>query len=281
MKTTRRAMLWTFGAVTLGAAVARALPVAGGFEQVEHEVGRPGRAPAHAGLQVAHLTDLHVGDTTPDGRLVAAARALVAASPDLVVLTGDFVTTGRDPVSRVGELMALLPAVPRVAVLGNHDHWTKPAAITARLEAEGIAVLHNQHTTVRLRGAGLSAIGVADARTRQDDARAAVKGLPDAGSRLVLTHAPTAADALPPLGTVCLSGHTHGGHFVVPGLTRGAMALGGQRYVRGWYQVGGNQLYVSRGIGAGGAGVPRLGANPEVTLLTLRRGDGTGSLAMR
>lgn len=273
-------MLWTLGAVTLGATVARAMPRKEGFELVEHEVWLPGLDPSHDGLRVAHLTDLHVGDWTPDGRIISAARVLTAEAPDLVVLTGDFVTTRRDPIARVGELMAMLPAVPRVAVLGNHDHWTHPDAITERLEAEGISVLHNQHTAVRLCGADLNVIGVADARTKHDDALTAVKGLPKAGSRLALTHTPTAADALPELGTLCLAGHTHGGHFVVPGITERAMVLGGQKYVRGWYDVGGNGLYVSRGLGAGGLGVPRVHADPEVTLFTLRRASGADAPRM-
>jgi predicted MPP superfamily phosphohydrolase len=87
----------------------------------------------------------------------------------------------------------------------------------------------------------------------------------------VLTHTPPVARKLPEgEGLVCLSGHTHGGHFVIPGVTPLALRVGGQPFVRGRYDVNGNVLYVNRGLGAVKALVPRVGAEPEVTVLTLR-----------
>jgi predicted MPP superfamily phosphohydrolase len=90
---------------------------------------------------------------------------------------------------------------------------------------------------------------------------------------LVLTHTPSAAARLPPRGCVCLAGHTHGGHFVVPGLTDRVLEAAKEPWIRGWYEVGGNRLYVNRGLGAGGPGhFPRVASPPEVSLFTLRRG---------
>jgi len=88
---------------------------------------------------------------------------------------------------------------------------------------------------------------------------------PHAGRRRTIPEVP--ADA----GLVCLSGHTHGGQIWLGGITEGLFARAGQPYVRGHYQVGNNAVYVSRGLGFGrGSPLVRVGADPEVTLLTLR-----------
>lgn len=258
------------GTLLLGGA-AQARPRGEQFTLEEVEVRLTALHPSHDGLRVAQLTDLHIGEFTPDGRLIAAMRELERLAPDLIVLTGDFVTVKSDPVERVGQLMAMLPNVPRVAVLGNHDHWTHPVEIARELERVGVSVLQNQHTALRLRDETFRVVGVDDGRTRHDDAVKSFEGVPQGGSQLILTHTPSAAARLPSRGSLCLSGHTHGGHFVVPGITPAMFNLAGEPFVRGRYEVEGNALYVSRGIGAGRGGhFPRAGAEPEVTVLTLR-----------
>jgi predicted MPP superfamily phosphohydrolase len=124
---------------------------------------------------VAQLSDIHVGSGVPDGRVISAVRTLNELKPDLVVLTGDFVTTRFDPVRRVSELLEPLDA-PAVAVLGNHDHWTNPRAIREGLERVGIPVLQNQNTTTRLKGADFTLIGIDDSTSKHDDVQQAFKG---------------------------------------------------------------------------------------------------------
>ncbi len=271
MKPTRRAVLLGMGGVVLSSAAAQAVARAEAFEVEPIEVILPTLNPAHDGLRIVQLSDLHIGTFTPDSRLISAVRAVNRLAPDVVVLTGDFITVKRDPVERVGELLGSLLDVPKIAVLGNHDHWTHPAALTAVLQRANIEVLRNQHSVLNLKDAPFRIIGVDDGRTRHDDPVASFKGVPETGSRLILTHAPSTANRLPPLGLLCLSGHTHGGHFVVPGVTNALMHMAGEPYVRGRYQAAGNQLYVNRGIGAGRGGhFPRAGAIPEVSLFTLK-----------
>lgn len=246
------------------------------FEVEALEVHLTSLDPAHDGLRVAQLSDLHIGHGVPDARIIAAVHAVNALQPDLVVMTGDFVTTKRDPLSRVPELLEPLRA-PRVAVLGNHDHWSGPRVIHDGLERIGVSVLQNENTAVRLRGVDVHVIGVDDSTTRSDDVPAAFKGA-GAASRLVLTHTPSCAGKLPAFeDSLCLSGHTHGGQWNVPQLTRGLFRTVGQPWYRGAYQVRGNQLYVNRGLGFGkGTRLPRINSDPEVTLLTLRHRPATG-----
>ena len=245
------------------------------FELAYREIFIPGLDPSHDGLRIAQLSDIHVGYKTPDGRVLAAVKAVNAEKPDAVMMTGDFVTIKSDPRARIPELLGGLTA-PTFAVLGNHDHWTHAGDVRKNLEKMGTSVLQNQHTTVRLKGADFTVLGMDDCTTRNDQCVDTFKGAPKKGSRIVLTHTPTGADKLPENdGLFCLSGHTHGGQLHIPGFTEFMFKrFGGQPYIRGLYPVRGNQLYVNRGLGFGrGTNAPRLDSEPEVTVITLRRAE--------
>ncbi|MFZ5441563.1 MAG: metallophosphoesterase [Myxococcota bacterium] len=269
---TRRRLLLGLSAAAAAPLVSRAErgPATEYFELAQVELSLTSLDPAHDGLRIVQLSDLHVGSGVPDGRIISAIREVNALQPDLVVFTGDFVTTKRDPLSRVPELLEPLTA-PRVAVFGNHDHWSGPSELHDGLERVGVSVLQNENTAVRLRGVDFNVIGVDDSTTRNDDVAAAFRGAGRA-SRLVLTHTPNAAGKLPAWeDLLCLSGHTHGGQWDVPKLTRGVFKTVGQPWYRGAYAVRGNQLYVNRGLGFGrGTRLPRINSDPEVTLITLR-----------
>jgi hypothetical protein len=234
--------------------------------------------PAHDGVVVAQLSDLHIGSGAPDGRIIAAVNALNEARPDVAVLTGDFVTNRFDPYERVPQLLERID-VQAWAVLGNHDHWSDAEAVSKGLLRANIGVLRNQHTTLQLRGVPFSVVGIDDSTTKNDDVAAAFKGTHTHRSRLVLTHTPSCAGKLPAWeDLLCLSGHTHGGQWDVPRLTEGVFRRVGQPWYRGHYRVRGNQLYVNRGLGFGrGTRLPRLNTEPELTLITLRHAEPTGS----
>ncbi len=272
----RRKLLVSLSAAAVAPALARAQgKVAENeyFEVTRLELELPGLDPAHDGLTIAQLTDLHIGHDAPDGRIIAAVRAVNEEKPDLVALTGDFVTTKKDNYDRVPQLLSSLNA-PCFAVLGNHDHWSDAAAIRRRLEGSNVTVLQNAHTVTRVKGVAFSVVGVDDFTAGQSDVHAAYKGQ-DGGSRLVLTHTPALADKLPPDGgDLVLSGHTHGGQWEIPGLTQGIFTRSGNPWYRGLYRVQGNALYVNRGLGFGrGTRLPRLNSEPEVALITLRRAE--------
>jgi hypothetical protein len=262
------------GGVALGLGVAlparsRALSRHPRVERVTLRV--PGLDPAHDGLRLAQLSDLHAGERTPPWLIRAAVAEARAASPDVVLLTGDFVCNDRRDVGLMRELLAGLVA-PTFAVLGNHDVRTDQAGTAAGLRGLGYEVLENRWTSLELRGAPLRVVGVGDTMTRQEDVGRAVRGLPGGGAPIVLAHGPTAADRLRQLGRplVCLSGHTHGGQISLPLVTPMLFArVAGEPYVRGRYRLGDVQLYVSRGVGNSGVRV-RINSPPEVTLFTLR-----------
>jgi predicted MPP superfamily phosphohydrolase len=223
---------------------------------------------------VVQLSDLHVGPRTPLSLIRAAIEEANRFEPDLVVLTGDFVSRRREEVQGVRDHLGGLGA-PTLAVLGNHDVRVDPRGAAAALRSHGYEVLENAWTTLRLRGAPLTVVGVGDHLTRRDDVPAAVRGLPPGGpAPLVLAHGPRTAEKLAAVGrpALCLSGHTHGGQVNLPILTPLLLASIREPYARGLYQLGPVQLYVNRGVGM--SGLPfRLNSPPEVTLATLRRSE--------
>ena len=234
-----------------------------------YDVVVPGLDPAHDGLRVAHLTDLHVGMLTPAKKILRAIHKAEAQRPDLLVMTGDFVCYSPKFVGRLGELTRGI-SVPTYAVLGNHDYWTDGQGVRHALERNGYCVLRNGHTELQLRGAPFSIVGIDDAITGHADAKRAFRGVRAQGSRLVLTHAPNMADRAAVEGPAfTLAGHTHGGHVNIPKVTAGIARRLGNRYLAGFYPVNGSLLYVNCGVGSSSVPI-RAGAPAEVAVFTLR-----------
>jgi predicted MPP superfamily phosphohydrolase len=272
MTVTRRDFLKGAALLAAGGAAVPALALGDEVRAESREFRVAGLDPAHDGLRVAQLSDLHVGERTPAERIRAAVEEANRFAPDLVVLTGDYLSRSRAGVGLMREQLGGLRA-PTVAVLGNHDHWVDPAGAAGALEGHGYAVLRNQHTVLSLRGAPLAVVGIDDLLTRHADPARALSGVRP-GSRLVLAHGPKTADLLRGAGEplLVLSGHTHGGQVAVPILTPLLVQLMlRETYLRGLYRVGLVQLYVNRGVGNSALRV-RINAEPEVTLATLRPG---------
>jgi predicted MPP superfamily phosphohydrolase len=260
------------------AAAGAALPALAAGDEVTpepREIVVPDLDPAHDGLRVAQMSDLHVGSLTPVERIRAAIAEANRFRPDLVVLTGDYLTRDRGGVSLMRDQLGGLEA-PTVATLGNHDRWVDPRGAGAALEHLGYGVLENENTTLTLRGAPFTVVGIDDLWTRSADPPRAMKGAAR-GSRLYLAHVPRTADILANWGKpmLVLSGHTHGGQVNVPILMPVLRWVAREPYSDGLYQVGQVQLYVNRGVGNVGLAL-RLNAPPEVSLLTLRAGAVVG-----
>ncbi|MCP3104782.1 metallophosphoesterase [Myxococcus sp. K15C18031901] len=242
------------------------------FTLTENVLHLPHLPECHDGLRVAQLSDVHVGQATSELRIRRAVEAVNAERPDLVFLTGDYVTHSPKPLPRVREVLSGLTGRVFV-VLGNHDHWVDAAYLRGCFEHLGYTVLQNEHRVVHVRGGPVTVLGVDDGRTGRDDVEATFRGAPETGTRLVLAHTPPTVEKLPArAGLVQFSGHTHGGQFIVRGLTEALFRRAGQPYISGHYQVNGNQLYVNRGLGFGfGGPYLRRGSEPEVAFFTLRQ----------
>ena len=221
------------------------------------------------GLKIAQLSDLHLGTPPTGGAMRRAVAAVQAAKPDLIALTGDYVSYSRHlPLVRAA-LRSLSAPYGIYAIFGNHDHWTHPEAITQVMRELGIHLLVNEHRTVSVGTGVLVIAGVDDIWDGHPDLAAALTGAPPGAPVILLAHAPDYADtaAQAPVA-VQLAGHTHAGHIRLPGLGPLFLPRHGVRYHRGLHRVGQMWLYVCQGIG----GWPiRIGSRAEVTVFTLRR----------
>lgn len=218
------------------------------------------------GLRVGLITDTHSSPTVPDQDILAAVQLLRGASPDLVALGGDYVTD-MDTTRAVhsAELLAPLSAAPlgAFAVLGNHDD---DRVMPAALSAQGFEVLRDQVTTQTIRGETVVLAGVRYWTRRVADI---AKVLGGAGpTTFLLAHDPRRLTEAAQLDVqLVLSGHTHGGQVVLPGL--GAIAARRFPVVAGTGTEGNCTVHVSRGVGTVVAPI-RMNCPPEVSLLTLR-----------
>ncbi|MFO0723721.1 MAG: metallophosphoesterase [Myxococcota bacterium] len=246
------------------------------FAGPESFVGRMDR------IRVAHLTDLHVGRVTPMDIQRGAIALANAESPDLVVLTGDYVCHSLDYLDALEDLMRSFTA-PAFAVLGNHDHWSGGAEVRAALKRAGVTVLDNATTEIEIRGSKLQILGIDDAYTSHADRKKALAGVDPKRPTLGLSHIAEEADALWAGGVeLVLSGHTHGGQVTLAGLHELAIGrVAGHKYVHGLYgsrKAEPNKGAVYVGAGIGSAVMPiRLGerGKREVTIFDLGVGPGT------
>ena len=265
------------GLITLSLSSRENPPVASAFspapEITETEVWLNRLSPAHDGLKIAQLTDLHHSLFTPLEEIQRAVHMANHLRPDVVALTGDYVTLSPAyiwPVARaLGRLRARLGVF---AILGNHDFQVDPEEITRALRAQRIRVLRNSHCALRSRSGNLWIVGVDDLWWEAEDIRAAMRSVPARDPKVLLCHNPLGIRMAAAHGIdLMLSGHTHGGQVRLPmvGSVYGRSKLG-ERFVEGWNRLDGTQIYVSRGIGK--VLVPlRFGCPPEITCLRLRR----------
>ncbi len=223
------------------------------------------------GYRVAQLSDLHIGsyDTVRTGaRWVAQTNALAA---DLVVVTGDLVTSGTEFYGDVAEVLSGLRAPDGVlCILGNHDQWNA-ARFMAALRERGLTVLSNETRVIRRGAATLVVIGLGDPYTGTADLPAALQGRVPGAPTILLSHYPDYFEAAAREGVeLVLSGHTHGGQLGLPFFAdRFNLATVTRQRPRGLFRSGSSRLYVNAGLGTTGPPV-RLGVAPEIALFVLR-----------
>ena len=238
---------------------------------IEHQRISVRRLPGEfEGFRVVQLSDVHHGPFSDRSQIERAVETANRLQPDIIALTGDYISKERQYAAPCAEMLGKLEAKYGVyAVLGNHDHWTDAALITDLFRAEGITVLVNQGMRFQKGNSAFWLAGVDDTMVGLEDLSLALAGAQEDEMKLLLAHNPIilrrAARANVDL---VLSGHTHGGQVAIRP-ERGAQARGRKRMLKGLGKLGSTQIYVNRGLGTVVLPI-RYGCPPEVSLLELR-----------
>lgn len=272
---TRRSILRKFTALAACGSASAAIASDNKRLLIERvEIIVPGLPPAMDGFRIAQLSDLHLEPFTTVDDILQSVQACNSLKPDMVALTGDFVTNNTRAAPVVAELLAQLKAPYGVyASLGNHDFWSGAPDVVKALNEHKIPVLRNETRRIRTDLGTLWLGGLDSVYVNKPDVRKTLQDWKQTQPLVLMMHEPDAADVIAAAGVKALqiSGHTHGGQLVFRGKAPMTLrrARHGKKYLAGQYQVGALQLYVNRGIGC--VGVPmRIGCPPEVTELTLR-----------
>ncbi len=279
MPLSRRTFLGMSGAAVLGLGL-----YAGEFERhdvevEEHTVSLRGLGDSFHGMRIAQISDFHYDEFTEPYYIREVVRRVNRLKPDMVLLTGDFVSM--DPLPRrfgarlAGPCAALLQELEsplRYAVMGNHDAEVGVDHVIDALVSHGIPVLENRYLPLEKDGARLWLAGTADvlggmARLEQAVPPNRIRGTDPV---ILMVHEPDFVDRVVHHGGVdfMISGHTHGGQVRVPFVGPLILPPLGQKHIEGFFQVGPTRLYVNRGIGAVGLPV-RFLCRPEITVFTL------------
>jgi uncharacterized protein len=235
-----------------------------------------------AGFKIVQISDFHFHEFTEASFLEGVVRKVNEVAPDLVVLTGDFVSSKPLPprfsVSmgyHCAELLGRIQCPLRYAILGNHDVLVSSHAVTDALLTHRIPVLANTSVALERDGRRVWLAGTHDALEARPDLDAALPAArnPDQEPLILLTHEPDFADhAVGRQISLIFSGHTHGGQIRFPFLPPLLLPEMGTKYVEGLFRLpDGMQLYVNRGIGA--VNLPfRFRCPPEISVITLQPG---------
>jgi uncharacterized protein len=233
------------------------------------------------GFTIALLSDFHYDPYFSVHPLKSAIGMVNGLRPDLIVLTGDFVTlplfskndekaaSAAEPCARL--LCQMHAPHGSWAVMGNHDYYSDPERVTSALRAVGIRVLGNQSAAIEANGARFWLSGVHDVLSHTADMDATLQSVPKGEATVLLAHEPDYADHVVRYAVdLQLSGHSHGGQVRMPFVGPLYLPDMAKKYVWGLYKIGGLTLYTNPGLGTVGLPV-RFQCPPEITLLTMHR----------
>lgn len=230
------------------------------------------------GLRIVQLSDLHVGPQTSRRFLDRVRSAVSAARADLIVITGDLVDDHAPDVAHYARALGDLSAPLGVYVVpGNHDVYAEWPAVRTALERLPVTILVNESRVLEWGEERLAVAGTGDpagwwlmASRAAPDIDATLREVPEGVFTIALAHNPSLWSALADRGVhLTLSGHTHWGQLAVPAFK---WSLAGMflEHSMGVLSRDASLLYIHPGTGFWG--IPfRIGARPEVTVISLRR----------
>ena len=223
------------------------------------------------GFRIVQISDIHYYPFTTIELVNRAVEMTNQLSPDLIVLTGDFIWHEVEAIFELMPALAQLNAKHGVyAGLGNHDIWRDVNVITRAFEKERFPLLVNQGLPISVGKDTLYLASLDDGWSGKPDLTSAMTNWSDDATTVLLMHEPDLAPryAVDKRIHLQLSGHSHGGQVRLP--FYGALVLPylSWKYPMGLYNLDGMWLYTNRGLGT--TNIPlRVNCTPEITELTL------------
>ncbi len=242
------------------------------LEVKQIEITLPNLDREFTGYRIVQLTDFHIGDGIDRAQLTKIVKVVNAQNPDLIVLTGDYITKNPELQSKLlTSTLAGFHARDRtLAVLGNHDVFDDNAPSVRRaIVKSGITLLENTIYTAKRDRATLHIAGVGDVWYGAAKIDKVLAQLPQTGAAIMLAHEPDFADETAATGRfgLQLSGHSHGGQVRIPFFKKKYPPYG-HKYPIGRYRVGEMIQYTSRGVGFPGVHA-RFNCRPEISVFNL------------
>jgi uncharacterized protein len=234
------------------------------------------------GFRLAQISDFHLDNWMTRQRLDAIFQLVLAQKPDLVAVTGDYITYHNNTkglknpylTELAAALNTLSPHQPTLGVLGNHDHEIGAPLIHDALAAGHITDLSDSVYTIKQSSSSLHFAGMDaydDYLRGIHDFNGLINKTPPNGAAILLAHYPDLADHTAVTGRFDLqiSGHSHGGQVIVPFVGPIYVPEGARKYPIGLYKVGSLLHYTNRGLGMVGIQV-RINCRPEITIFHLQ-----------
>jgi uncharacterized protein len=229
-------------------------------------------------IRLLQLSDLHASDETPLDFIEQAVELGLAQKPDVVCLTGDFITSYWDEWNAYSRILGRLSkTIPTFASMGNHDGgpwkgrhggYGSPDSVIEMLEHADIRILRNQSFDLSIAGKpSVELIGLGDLWSqdfRPEGLLDRVTSMP----RILMSHNPDTKDYVDShRWDLMLSGHTHGGQLTVPLCGAPFAPVLDKRFIQGLYAWNQRWLHISKGVAS--TKNLRLNCYPEISVLEL------------
>jgi predicted MPP superfamily phosphohydrolase len=275
---TRRKFLGALGLATAGGAYAR-WGEPGWLQVGRHEV-KLSKSHPQTPLKLLHLSDFHASPVVSLDLIRQAIELGLSLNPDLICLTGDFITHKFDQFPEYARVLSpLAQAAPTFACLGNHDGgmwagrhrgYPETTPVSELLRTSGVELLHNAAKRMRVQDWDLTLVGLGDIWAKDIQPLLAFPRANGAGqtTTVVLSHNPDSKEPLAEFAwDLMLCGHTHGGQLKLPLLGTPFAPVRDHRFVEGLNPWAGRWIHTTRGVG--NLHGLRLNCPPEVSLITL------------
>ena len=242
------------------------------FEIVKVEVKIRDLPIPFKGYRIVHISDIHYGQWISADRLKGVIGLINQQKPDIVAITGDFVSySGKNIEDLIPAFKEIRAQDGTLAVLGSHDYWVSAEKVRSILNESKIIELNNDVFTVNREGFVLHFAGVDSTTLKKNHLDKVLQKLPPNGPAILLVHEPDFADISSETKrfSLQLSGHSHGGQFVIPKLGTPFRTGSFKKYPLGRYQVGEMVQYTNRGLGTNAFWI-RINCAPEITVIDLQ-----------